>query len=486
MKNYLVISFLVGALFFTSCEKYLDVMPKTQIPEKEQFSTEQGFKDALTGVYISAKTLDTYGKELAYGTIESLISSWDVTTNTADQQLGLFNYGDDRVINRFNRIFERQYSTIAHANAILQNLETNKSVLITSGLYELIKAECLAMRAYIHFDLMRLYGPVPEDPTKGNKLAYVTNFDREINAHISYDAFKMKVLADIKEAAELIKAVDPLLTYSMAEVRSPITSGTGSGFRPTDTFFAYRNMRMNYYAIRALEARANLWYGNKEAAYVAAKEVVEAKNADGSQKFKLATGTEYSATNYILTTEHLLGLYAFDMAKSYTGNFGNATYKKGTSATTIRNQLYGNTGTDFRESSLWNIITLANGSTNNVIRKYWVTADNVTNATDYKQMPLLRTSEMYLILAETAPFAEGVNYLKTFRTARNISNIANPQDYPSLVLEVIKEYRKEFYAEGQAFYAYKRLNAPKAQVLFVPAAAVVNYLLPMPTVETIN
>lgn len=212
-------------------------MPKTQIPEKEQFSTEQGFKDALTGVYISAKTLDTYGKELAYGTIESLISSWDVTTNTADQQLGLFNYGDDRVINRFNRIFERQYSTIAHANAILQNLETNKSVLITSGLYELIKAECLAMRAYIHFDLMRLYGPVPEDPTKGNKLAYVTNFDREINAHISYDAFKMKVLADIKEAAELIKAVDPLLTYSMAEVRSPITSGTGSGFRPTDTFF---------------------------------------------------------------------------------------------------------------------------------------------------------------------------------------------------------------------------------------------------------
>ncbi|MNN39176.1 SusD family protein [compost metagenome] len=129
---------------------------------------------------------------------------------------------------------------------------------------------------------------------------------------------------------------------------------------------------------------------------------------------------------------------------------------------------------------------MANGSKYNVIRKFWVTADNVTVLTDYKQLPMLRTSELYLILAETAPFSEGVEYLKTFRANRNISNLTIPGDVPTLQNEIIKEYRKEFYGEGQAFYAYKRLNVPKTLILFAPSTAVVNYLLPMPTVESIN
>jgi hypothetical protein len=38
---------------------------------------------------------------------------------------------------------------------------------------------------------------------------------------------------------------------------------------------------MNYYAIKALEARAYLWYGNKDSAYTSAKEVIEAKDSNG-------------------------------------------------------------------------------------------------------------------------------------------------------------------------------------------------------------
>ena len=41
---------------------------------------------------------------------------------------------------------------------------------------------------------------------------------------------------------------------------------------------------MNYYAVKALQARAFLWYGEKENAYAAAMEVIEAKNSDGSKK----------------------------------------------------------------------------------------------------------------------------------------------------------------------------------------------------------
>jgi len=484
MKKHIILASLVSSLFLGSCNKFLDVLPRTQIPADKLFDSEQGFKDALAGVYISAKSSASYGKALTFGTLESLVSSWDVTTNTVEQQLGLFNYSDNRVIDQFNAIFAKQYATIASINSILQNLEANKSVFKTEGVYQVIKAECLGLRAYIHFDLMRLYGPIPSDPSTGNQLAYVTEFNREIHQHISYEEFKSKIFTDLKQAEELIKEFDPMLTYSMNDVRNP--NGFGSNYKPLDDFLSYRNMRMNYYAMKALEARASLWYGDKDNAYKAAKEVIDAKDSDREAKFKLATGKEFTATNYILTSEQIFGLYAFDLAKTYTDNFGNATYRKGTSATTITNQLYGNTGTDFRESSLWNIVTLTSGSKYNVIRKFWVTADNVTVLTDYKQLPMIRTSELYLILAETAPFNEGVEYLKTFRTNRNISSLTIPGDVPTLLNEIIKEYRKEFYGEGQAFYAYKRLNIPKPQIVFAPSNAVVNYLLPMPTVESIN
>lgn len=484
MKNYIIISFLAGALLFSSCEKFLDIVPKTQIPEDEQFGAEAGFKDALIGVYINVKGGNTYGKELTFGAIEGLISSWDVTNNTEEQQLGLFNYTDSRVIDKFNVIFSSQYRSIAHINSLLSNLETKRSVLKTVGFYEVMKAECLALRALLHFDLMRLYGPMPGEPGQGNQLAYVTTFDKSINEHISYEAYKVKIFQDFQEAEVLIKPFDPLISYSMADVRNP--NGYGSKYLPSDDFLSYRNMRMNYYAIKSLQARASLWYGDNAAAYAAAKEVVDAKNADGSLKFKLATGADYTATNYVLTNEHIFGLYTFDMAKKYTDFFGNGLYKKGSAVTTITNQLYGNTGTDHREASLWNLLTMSNGSRSNVIRKYFVTSDNVTVTNDYKQIPVIRTSELYLILAEAAPFSEGLIYFKTFRTSRNIASLTNPQDYPSLVAEVLKEYRKEFYGEGQAFYAYKRLNASKLQILFAPAAAVVNYVLPMPTVELIK
>lgn len=468
----------------TACNKFLDVVPKTQVPLDQQLDTEQGFKDALTGVYINLKHELAYGKELSFATIENLVSSWDVTSNTLEQQLGLYNYSDSKVINKFNSIFSQQYTTIAHINAILQQIDAKKSVLKTAGTYEIIKGECLGLRAFIHLDLMRLYGPMPQNPAVGNELAYVTEFGRNINTHISFDAYKAQLFNDIKQAEDLIKSVDPMLNYSMSDIRNP--NGYGSAFKPNDNFIAYRNMRMNYYAIKALEARANLWYGDNDNAYEAAKEVIEAHNENNTQKFQLASGADYAATNFMLTSEQVFGLYVYNMATTYTNNFGNGLYRKGTASTTITNQLYGNTGTDFREATLWNIITMTNGTKYNVIKKYVTNENNVTVNTDYKQIPLLRTSELYLILAETAPFNEGLEYFKQFRLSRNIGSLAIPQNQASLIAEIIKEYRKEFYAEGQAFYTYKRLNVEKTQVLFAPTAALINYLLPMPTVESSN
>ncbi len=54
--------------------------------------------------------------------------------------------------------------------------------------------------------------------------------------------------------------------------------------------------------------------------------------------------------------------------------------------------------------------------------------------------------------------------------------------------EVMKEYRKEFYAEGQAFFNYKRMNLPKNKILYASTSAsvVLNYVVPLPKTELIN
>lgn len=485
MNKLYIIILLFSSTIFTACDKFLDVEPRNQIEKGKLFESESGFKDALTGVYIQLKHQDAYGARLTQTTIEQMISNWNVTSGSVEQKIGLFNYKDADVDKALSAILSKQYSIVASINAILDNIEKEKTVFKTSGLYELVKGECLALRAYLHLDILRLFGPMPIDPSKGNTLAYVTELSRSIHSRIDYEQYKIKLLEDIREAEDLLIKVDPILQYSLSELRSPNHIG-GTGYQTEDEFFAFRGIRMNYFAVRALAARAQLWFGNKSEAYIAAKEVIEAKNGDGKVKFRLGTGTDFTAGDYVLREEHIFGLYDIKMYDWYQSRYQKISLYKGTDVNTIKQTLYGNTGTDIRESSLWSLLTADNGSRGNIIKKYEVKPNkDVTVATDFKQIPLLRSGEMYLILAETAPFSEGVDYLRVFRTSRGLS-VGDPVTAEQLQNEIVKEYRKEFYAEGQGFYAYKRNNVGKSNFVFVPSNATVNYILPLPTVEESN
>lgn len=464
MKNYilLLIAF-IGIFGFTSCKKFLNVVPKTELPQDELFKTEQGFKDALTGVYIQMKTNNAYGGSLTQTTIEYLVSSWDVVSNTAEQRLGLFNYTDEGVESRMASIYAQLYKNISSINAILGQIDANKSVFKSPENFEIIKAECLGLRAYCHLDLLRLFGPVPTNTDGGNMLPYVTALSVKPNAAIPFVAYKTALMKDITDATALVKDIDPIKTNST--------------YNPKDTYFAYRYLRMNYYALVALQARANLYFGDEAAAYANAKEVIEAKNGDATSKFRLGTSADLAAGDNNFFNEQIFGLYDFEMSTKYADRFSSGTLKKGTSATLIKGTLFGNTGTDIRESSLWELVTLPNQAKCYIIKKY--------TGTDVKfsQIPMLRLSEMYLIAAEVGPLTEAQGYWDTFKAARNIPGTTLSPDNTSRKIDVLKEFRKEFYAEGQAFFAYKRIDAPKTWITFIPAAATVNYMPPIPKIE---
>ena len=472
---------LVCLGMLVSCKKYLDVTPKTEAPQNVLFNSQQGFKDALSGVYIQMRGASTYGAALSFGTIDRLIMNWDVAANTTEQRIGLYQFQDEGVLSAFRTIYNQLYYSIANLNALLAKIDEQKKVFTTTGLYEIVKGEALALRAYLHLDILRLYGPVPEAIDPAVKLSYVTKLSSATHPVMDFNAYKSLLFADLTEAENLLKNIDPVLQYTIAELSNPAPTAV---FNPEDTYMAFRHLRLNYFAVKALQARCHLWFNESEQAYAAAKEVVDAKNQNGTTKFRLGTAADMTATNYVLTPEHVFGLYDFDMANSFLNNFNSGLYKKGANNATVNAQLYGSTGTDIREANLWQQVTLANQSNAYILRKYRINTTGSTAitsvATDYRQVPLLRLSEMYLILCETAPAADAQTYWAAFRQSRNIPVTTLPADQLLKRLEIIKEYRKEFYGEGQAFYAYKRINASKANVLFTPAAATINYVVPVP------
>ena len=67
---------VAGLLSATSCNDWLDVKPKTEEEAEELFSTIDGFKSALAGVYIGLSQSGLYGREMTFGKVGVLGQEW--------------------------------------------------------------------------------------------------------------------------------------------------------------------------------------------------------------------------------------------------------------------------------------------------------------------------------------------------------------------------------------------------------------------------
>lgn len=485
MKKLLILFAALLLLSLQACNDYLTVNPRDRIADREVFSSAQGFQNALAGIYLEMQSNKSYGQALTMTTIERLVSSWDVdATDKTSEQIGRFNYSDESVQTAFEDIYLQQYRIITNLNAILGNLDTyDPAIFPDEDLYRMIKGESLALRAFIHFDLLRLWGPVPTRAQGSDRvLPYVKVKSTVPNSRVSYDQFKADLLEDMSQADTLLRKSDPILKYSLTDIGNP------SAILPKSSFFAYRYVSMNYYAVKALEARAFLWFGDHAAAFEAAKAVISAVDPSGTAKYRLGIGTDLSQKDFTLLNEHIFALAQSKLSDVFTNNFANGNLKRGSNPSTVNTGLYGNSGTDIRETYLWNTVPLSASGFAYIFQKYNVPLSTLGKGfTDQNRIPLIRLSEMFLISVETAPTtALAQRYWDAFRTSRNLVNATLPTS-PLLVQdELLKEYRKEFFAEGQAFYAYKRLDAPLSKILWAPPTATLNYVVPLPKTETSN
>lgn len=482
MKKITIIAILSGILAITGCSKWLEVTPQGENTADEMFATEKGFRNALTGAYLHLKGGNLYGGGMMWSTIEYLAKSWDpiAVSNTYLPNLVNANYTDASVRATMDGIYADEYKVIADVNSILERIDGKKTIF-TDNNYQLIKGEALAMRAFAHFDVLRLFGPMPNNPGTTPILPYVKEVSTEIILPIAFNEFAQNILADLDAAEALLKDVDPFTIYSRAELNPPANTSTPPVL--SDDYYMYRQLRFNYFAVLALKARVYMWLvpqgdANRVNAAKYAQMVIDAKDRTGVSTFRLGRASDFAQGDYLSSTEHIMALSEFkltDIAKNTFGEDGSLgrsdfNLSDGTFYYYLNNLFPpAERISDIRFANMWAYKTKG-GQTGFVLnKKYTQLGVNPLN-----QIPVLRLSEMYLILTECAlakQDAEG--FYRTYCAEKGIpftTGFSASGWETDRRNKMIREYAREFFAEGQAFFTYKRYN-----VTTLPASWTANF-----------
>ncbi|MNK14785.1 SusD family protein [compost metagenome] len=457
----LIALFLISSVMLTSCKKFLDVNPKSSLSEEQLFDSEIGFQQALTGVYSQMATRSLYGDNLSMGFVSALAQNYAVSgTGAPFVQTRALNYTSAEVMGYTSAIWNTSYSAIAGLNKVIENTQEKRNVLSEQS-YGLIRGEALGLRAYLHFELLRMFGPEFTAGAAEKAIPYKTTVDEFAVVPSTTAEVVRLALADLTEAAALLKERDPIISNRVS-----------------------RRTKMNYYAVKALEARIRMYSGDKAGAMLAAQVVT------GSGKFPFVTAAAASAAagfrDRLYLNEEVFMIRVRDISTwadpGYFRFNGSANLKLTRSAANF-NTLYETAtggGTDFRY-----LYRIEQDQTAPFPSKFWQTYqfNNLDSNRLDQHVPLIRLSEMYYIMAEAASVtSDGVGYLNTVRQNRALAPLATTITPALLNTEITKEYQKEFYAEGQLFYYCKRKKIVRMQFMTadIPLS---KYQLPVPDSE---
>lgn len=473
MKKYMYKSKLMFLtcmilLVATSCDSWLDVKPKTEEEAESLFNSEEGFKSALAGAYIALCQPELYGRELTYGMVGVLGQEWKggatEVQSSAYSNFLYYRLGETNAKAITESVWGGLYKTIANVNTLLEYTDKKRDVLRGDN-YEIIRGEALALRAFIHFDLLRLYAEA--DFTEGAKpsIPYVKTSKPAITAQSKPAEVVKLIVADLDEALTLL-VKDPI--YTSADV-----SGSDNGY------LANRSFHLNYYAVQGLKARVYLYANNLSAANTAAQIVITAQ--DGGL-FPWVSKNDINPTNANLkdrtfSTEHLFALNTIKLNEYIKGYF-----KETTAPMVSRIDIKGSAGlydvSDYRLKLFENDNSLLD-----VFSKFWQIDKQLVNGVmlpKRDRMPMLRISEMYYIAAEylvTTDAAAALDKLNKVREMRGVTDKLTDVNPAAVAAAILKEYQGELLGEGQLFFYHKRKNTENI------ATAKAKYVLPMPDQE---
>ncbi len=268
---------VIATLGFVSCG-FLDIDTPGIVNKDKMFENEQGFIDAMNGVYASLAESDLYGCRLSFGFIDEIAQMYyndyeaDETVLSRTYDL---KYRDADVRAQIDAIWSKGYNVISSVNSILDNMPHHDFPILPR-----LRGEALAIRAFVHFDMLRLFAP---NIDRGDEKAipYVDGFTiTPVRRSTVREAYE-RIVGDLTEAYGLLRDAEP------AADRTP------------------EELYVSQYAAAAILARVCNWGGDRENAEYYALEAMK-----GNFAFIREEQVKNLFMGYTAQTECIWGLHA--------------------------------------------------------------------------------------------------------------------------------------------------------------------------------
>ncbi len=455
MKLKIFSGCLLFTLLLVSCKKWIDVKPGDRLTEDQLFSTTQGYLNALNGVYIELTNPAIYGDRMTVSVLDVMAQNYIITPSTHRYiQYATFEYTADTPRIVFDNMWKKAYELILNCNVIIERCGESGNGVLTGPYFGMVKGEALALRAMLHFDMLRIFGPIYTQADKDKPCIPYNLASRPSSGDLLGPAAVMQhVIDDLTAAATLLKEADPVITEGVRHGANPAGAN--------DLY--YRQYRLNYYAVKALLARAYLWMQDKAKALEEAKQLLAETLNPAKPIFKMDTTAATDPTkatdadfDHMFRSEVLFGLYTLNRQNIYNTYFSpeiqqsfRLSFNDYNADEQRLNALYDD-GQDYRKKA-WIPLRNANGTYLTHV-KFSVAPYNPSP----NMMPLIRMAEIILMAAECSnTLDEGKAYLNMLRTSKFCVDL-NPTTTTQLKEYITNEFRKETIGEGQMFFYYKR------------------------------
>lgn len=428
MKKIYSIYWSLALVLLAACGDYFDEPGDGDAIDRPRFfSDESAYRQAITDAYIQLRDTALYGGTLTLTMLEEaggLISAYDVATRAAAQ-------GDWDNVELSRRLSVTQrglYRVMASCNDIVDaaNAEQLKSAEVRMAV-----GEAYALRAAVSFDLYRLFDTAVD-------LSAIKN--------------------DLERAASMLRSTDPLvITTSQSAV------AVGQQDRRLRTF------AMNWYAVKAVQARVALWQHRYEDAILAVDSILAPLDTlhERHQVYYLVQPGKYGS-DYCFSREFLFGIATrpngfpalsdrmFAEADIRTTPRLHTIYPD---AADIRYRAW------FRQSADGEGYTMARKFGSQTLLSGYVVSSTGSNTMLPASIPFVKLGECLLLAAEalneTGRTEEALALVERLEQAKDCPGYAASvraagvaHDAVSSLIEAERE--RELFGEGQLYYYQKR------------------------------
>ena len=511
MKKIFILLASAGLLLcLPSCEKWLTATSSSQISDTQLFSSRAGFQEALSGIYLCLAQPECYGRD--YTWFISDLAAYPYSAQHENIYSGIQNHNYTTAVTfpAITSMWLSGYHAIANINKMLLEIDARRDVVTDETEYRLMKGELLALRAWVHFDILRMWGLENWSGDNAGKMTvpYVTTYEKEPTVQRSYAETAALLMADIDAAVDLL-SVDPIRGTKPENFDAVVN---------TNGFWDNRTSHLNWYAAKGLKARVLLWQDRFEEAAAIARAVIDevlekeiVHWVDPIAQLGMVTNEQ---RDWTFSCEHLFTLEVPDLYSTVQTYFFSDMSKSGLRIDPATVTLFFDTAVGFvvQDGKIVSDIRLDSdirgpammlrfSGSGYIPYKFYASSSSVYR----NRMPMLRLSELYLIAAEEAMqrddvqgFLDMVNELNSHRgiddviTPDNINRIYVDGEYvpaPDMSDLLTLEYAIELIGEGQFLpYLKRRARWDRGGAVYLSSGLIFatpnKLLFPYPNAET--